>query len=288
MKEVLFDIIKIGLPLSIMGTVFVQVLMLAPGQQLAFFKEHPLLMLRSLVVVLVLVPIAALAVILLLKPSPAIVIGLAILAASPAAPFQFRNIAQQGGSLVYLGTLHVSLALLAIITVPAVLYLLSHALGFQAEVGVFQVAKTVGQTIFLPVILGRVVRAFFPKAADKIGPALGKVAKIAVYVLALPVLVKTSELFLKMGLWSYVVIAIFIIANLAIGHVLGSRDAQERTTLAMESGARNFGLAVTIGVLNFSREEALPVFIPYMILFVVISTIYLKWRKNVTTHADGV
>lgn len=288
MKEILFDIIKIGLPLSIMGTVFAQGLMLAPGQQLAFFKKHPLLMLRSLVVVLVLVPLAALAIILLLKPSPAIVIGLAILAASPAAPLQFMTIAKKGGSLVYLGTLHLSLALFAIVTVPAILYLLSQALGFQAEVGVFQVAKTVGQMIFLPVILGIVVRSFFPKAADKIGPAMGKVAQIAVYVLALPILVKTSELFLKMGIWSYVVIAIFIFVNLAIGHVLGPRDAQGRTTLAMESGARNFGLAVMIGVMNFSQEQALPVFIPYIILFVVISTIYLKWRKNESTDAEVV
>jgi BASS family bile acid:Na+ symporter len=285
MKEILFDIIKIGLPLSIMGTVFAQGLMLAPGQQLAFFKEHPLLMLRSLLVVLVLVPLAALAIILLLKPLPAIGIGLAILAASPAAPLQFINIAKQGGSLVYLGTLHLSLALLAIITVPAVVYLLSRALGFQAEVDALQVAKTVAQTIFIPVILGIVVRYFFPRAADKISPVLGKVAQIVVYVLALPILVMTSGLLLKMNLWSYVVIAVFIIANLAIGHVLGPRDAQGRTTLAMVSGARNFGLAVTIGVLNFSREQALPVFIPYMILFVIISTIYLKWRKNATTHA---
>jgi BASS family bile acid:Na+ symporter len=288
MKEILLDIIKIGLPLSLMGIMFAQGLKLAPGPQLAFFREHTLLMLRSFVAVLVLVPLAALAIILLLKPSPAIVIGLAILAASPAAPFQLLNIAKKGGSLVYLGTLHLSLALLAIITVPAVLYLLSQALGFQAEVGAFQVAKTVGQTIFLPVILGIVVRSFFPKAADKIGPALGKVAEMVLYVLALPILVKTSELLLKMDLWSYVVMAIFIIANLAIGHALGPREAQARTTLAMESGARNFGLAVTIGALNFSQGKALSVFIPYIILFVVISTIYLKWRKNATTHAEVV
>jgi BASS family bile acid:Na+ symporter len=284
-KKLLFEIIKIGLPLSIMGTVFAQGLMLAPGQLLAFFKEHPLLMLRSLVVVLVLVPLAALAIILLLKPSPAIGIGLAILAASPMAPLQFMNIAKQGGSLVYLGVLHLSLALLAIISVPGVLYLLSQALGFQAEVDKFQVAKTVGRTIFLPILLGMVVRTFFPKAAGKIVPALGKVATITLYVLALPILVITSKLFLKMDLWSYFVIAIFIVANLAIGHMLGPRDAQGRTTLAMESAARNFGLAVMIGVLNFSREEALPVFILYMIVFVAISTIYLKWRKNATTHA---
>jgi BASS family bile acid:Na+ symporter len=233
-------------------------------------------------VVLVLVPIAALAVILLLKPSPAVGIGLAILAASPAAPMQLRNIANKGGSLVYLGTLHVSLALLAIITVPATLSLLSNALGFRAEVGVSAVAKTVGTAILIPVVLGFVVRFFFPKVADKIGPVLGKVGEVALYVLAIPVLVKTFGTLVKMDPWSYVVMAVFIIVNLAIGHVLGPRDAQERTTLAMESGARNFGLAVTIGVLNFSQEKALPVFVPYIILFVVISTIYLKWRKRQT------
>ena len=286
MKEILLDIIKTGLPLSIIVTVFSQGFTLARGQQLAFFNEHPLLMLRSLVAVLVLVPLATLAIILLLKPSPAIGIGLAILAASPVAPLQFMNIAKQGGNLVYPGTLHLSLALLAIITVPSVLYLLSQALSFQAEVAASKVAKTVGQMIFLPVILGRVVHFFFPKAADKIGPA--KVANSAVYILALPILVKTSGLLLKMDLWSYVAIAIFITANIAIGHVLGPCDAQGRTTLAMESGAGNFGLAVMIGALNFSQEQALSVFIPYMILFVVISTIYLKWRKNTTTDAEVV
>ena len=282
MKEVLLDIIKTGLPLSIMAITFSQGLRLAPGQQLAFFKEHPLVMVRSLLVVLVLVPIAALAVILLLKPSPAVGIGLAILAASPAAPMQLRNIANKGGSLVYLATLHVNLALLAIITVPATLSLLSNALGFRAEVGVSAVAKTVGTAILIPVVLGFVVRFFFPKVADKIGPVLGKVGEVALYVLAIPVLVKTFGTLVKMDPWSYVVMALFVIVNLAIGHVLGPRDAQERTTLAMESGARNFGLAVTIGALNFSQEKALPVFVPYIILFVVISTIYLKWRKRQT------
>ena len=47
----------------------------------------------------------------------------------------------------------------------------------------------------------------------------------------------------------------------------------------MESGARNFGLAMTIGALNFSQEGALPVLVPYVILFLVISTIYLKGRR---------
>ena len=85
-----------------------------------------------------------------------------------------------------------------------------------------------------------------------------------------------------MDAWSYVVMIIFIVVNIGLGHVLGPRDAQERTTLAIESGERNTGLAMTIGVLNFSAEKTLPVFIPYIVLYIVISTLYLKWREKET------
>jgi predicted Na+-dependent transporter len=83
-----------------------------------------------------------------------------------------------------------------------------------------------------------------------------------------------------MPLWSYVVMAVFILVNLAIGHLLGPIDPSERTALAMETGARNIGLALTIGALNFSQEKALAVFIPYALLFAIISTIYLRWRAK--------
>jgi hypothetical protein len=48
----------------------------------------------------------------------------------------------------------------------------------------------------------------------------------------------------------------------------------------METAARNIGLAMTIGVLNFSQQKTLAVFIPYVFLFVIISTVYLKWRAR--------
>ena len=276
----LANIIKIGLPIVVMGTMLTQGLRLKPGGGLATFKDRPLVMLRSLVVVLVLVPIAALAIILLLKPSPGTVVALAILAASPAATFQLRNIYKKGGSPAYLGALHLSLALLAIITVPAVLDLLSEALGFQAEVSVFQVGKTVVQAVLLPVVVGMVFGAVFPKVAGRIEPPLSRIFEIGLVVVALLLIIGTSSLLLKMDAWSYVVMITFIVVNIGLGHVLGPRDAQERTTLAIESGERNTGLAMTIGVLNFSAERTLPVMIPYIVLYIVISTLYLNWRAK--------
>jgi len=277
----LADIIKIALPLALMAVMFTHGLELKPRELLATYRDRPLVMLRSLAVVLLLVPIAALAIIFLFRPAPATAIGLAILAASPAAPFQLRNIYKQAGSLVYLSALHLSLALLAVITVPAVLNLFSQAVGFEAEVSVFQVGKTAAQTLLIPVVVGMLVAAFFPKVA-RIGPTFGRIAEVLLLVMVLLLLIKTFPLLLQMDAWSYVVMAIFVIVNLGMGHVLGPRDPQERTTLAMESGARNFGLALTIGMLNFSTEKTLAVLIPYIIIFAVISTLYLKWRARVT------
>ena len=276
----LANIIKICLPLSLMAVMFTQGLALKPGELLAIFKDRPLVMLRSLVVVLVLVPIAALAIILLFKPSPATVVGLAILAASPAAPFQLRNIYKKGGSLVYLGALHLSLALLAIITVPVVLYLLSEALGFEADVTVFHVGNTVMQAVLIPVVVGMVFGTIFPTVAGRIEPPLSRIFEIGLVVVAVLLIIGTYSLLLKMDAWSYVVMIIFILVNIGLGHVLGPRDAQERTTLAIESGERNTGLAMSIGVLNFSAERTFPVFIPYIVLYIVISSLYLKWRER--------
>lgn len=279
MKELILGIVKIGLPLSVVASMFAQGLSIAPSQ-LALFKDRPLLMLRSLVMVLFLVPMAALVIILLLKPSPAVAVGLAILAACPPAPMMLVKVPKKGGSLAYIANLHLSLALLALLTVPITLLLLSKALGFQAEVGVIAVAKVVGKTILLPVCLGILIRSFFPKAADTIGPALAKVGGVALLIFVLFVLVMTSGLLMKMDLWSYLVMAVVVTASLAIGHWLGPRDEEERTTLAMESTSRHPGLAMTIAALNFNPQKALPVLVPYLIVSMVVTTIYLQWRKR--------
>src|SRR5437588_4240705 len=85
---------------------------------------------------------------------------------------------------------------------------------------------------------------------------------------------------LKMDLWSYFVMAVVVAVSIAIGHWLGPRDAEERTTLAIESAARHPGLSMTIAALNFSPQKALPVLSPYLIVFMVFTTVYLQWRKR--------
>jgi BASS family bile acid:Na+ symporter len=278
-KETILEIVKIGFPLSVIASMFAQGLSIV-STDLLVFSQRPVLMLRSLVVVLLLVPLAALGIVLVLDPERTVAIGMAILVASPAAPMMLVKVSKKGGRLAYMACLHLSLALLAILTVPVTLHLLSLALGFHAEVGVFAVSKVVGMTILVPVCLGILTRYFFPRVAEAIAPWLGKVAGIVLLVLGLFVVTMAYGTLLKMGLWSYLVMAVVVAAAISIGHWLGPQDTEERTTLAMESAARHPGLAMTIAALNFSPEKALPVLIPYLIVFMLVTTVYLQWRKR--------
>jgi BASS family bile acid:Na+ symporter len=279
MKELLVNIVKLGLPLSIMVSMFAQGLGIAPSQ-LTLFKARPWLALRSLGVVLILVPLAALALILLFNPSRSVAIGLAILVACPPSPMMLVKVPKRGGSLAYVAGLHLSLALLALVTVPITLYLLSRAIGFHVEVDTLAVARVVGMTILLPVCIGILVGSLLPRVAAVISPPLAKIGGVALLVLGLFVVAMTYRLLLKMDPWSYFVMAIVIAVSIAIGHWLAPGDAEERATLAMESVSRHPGLAMTIAVLNFSPQQALPVLIPYLIVSTVVMTVYLQLRKR--------
>ena len=281
MKEFIITTLKIIAPLAVAFVVFAQGLKISPGQVMIYFKERPWLMLRSLVAGLIAVPAAALAIILLLGPSREVAVALAILVACPPAPLMLKATPNLGkGSAAYMASLHLSLAVLAFITVPIILDLLSMALGFHAEVNLFKMAMILGRTILIPICLGMAVYYFFPKFADMNGPRLEKAGGIGLLVVLLFAAVKFFPWLLKIDPWSYLVIVVVSAVALSIGHWLGPRDPHERTTLAVECGVRHPVLAITIGVLNFTPEKALPVLVPCVLVFIVVAMVYLLLRKR--------
>jgi bile acid:Na+ symporter, BASS family len=280
-KELIITILKIVAPLSVALAVFAQGLKISPSQVMGYFQERPWLMLRSLVAVLVLVPAAALAIILFLEPSREVAVGLAILVACPPAPLMLKSAPKMGGgSAAYMASLHLSLAALAFITVPIVLYLISMPLGFHADVDLFKMAMILGRTILIPICLGMAVRSLFPTFADMNGPRLDKAGAIGLLTVLLFAAAKFFPWLLEMDSRSYLVMGIVSAMALSIGHLLGPRDPHERTTLAVESGVRHPVLAITIAASNFSPEKALPVLVPCVLVFIVIALVYLLLRKR--------
>lgn len=279
MKDLIIEILKIVAPVSVALIVFAQGLGIAPGQVLGYWKERPGLMLRSLVAMLLLVPAAALALILLLKPSPGVAIGLAILVACPPAPLMLNAAPNKGAAnAAFMATLHLTLAALAFVTVPAVLSLISRPIGFEADVDLAAMAWILARTILLPIAIGLAVRGLFPAAADRLAPVLGKAGMIGLGTVTLFAIAAFYPALLAMDLWSYAVMAMVSLAALAIGHFAGSNNADERTTLAVECAVRHPVLALTIAGVNFGAKNALPVLVPCVITFIAIAMIYMAVR----------
>jgi bile acid:Na+ symporter, BASS family len=279
MQEIIISILKIIAPLSVALIVFAQGLKISPRQVAIYFKEKPWLLTKSLFAILIIVPAFALAIILLMKPPIEIAVGLAILVSCPPAPLMLKATPNLGkGSAAYMASLHLSLAVLAFITVPVILYFLSLAIGFQADVNMLKMLFILGRTILIPVILGMIVRFYFPKFADKAGPKLDKAGAIGLLIVVLVVLVKFYPAILSFDPWSYLVVITVSITALAIGHFFGSSDPHERTTLAVESGVRHPVLAITIAVSNFTPEKAIPVLIPCILVLIVVAMVYMFLR----------
>jgi len=279
MKDLIVDILKIIAPVSVAVIVFCQGLEIAPGEVTAYFKQRAGLMLRSLIAVLIVAPLVALAVILAFKPAPAVAVGLAIVAACPPAPLMLSTASKLGkGSAAFMASLHLSLALLAFLTVPALLFVLSEALSFEAQVNFSTMAWILGRTILIPILLGIGVRATFPRFADRIGRILSRLGMTGVVVVVLFVLVAFFPALLKMEPWSYLVIALTGAATLAVGHLLGPSDPREKTSLAIECGVRHPALAITIAAENFGLEKTLPVLAPVVLTLILVAVIYMVVR----------
>jgi BASS family bile acid:Na+ symporter len=278
-KQLIVQILQVVAPLSVALIVFAQGLGIAPSTVATYFKRQPWLLFRSLVAAVVLVPAAALAFILLLKPAHGVAIGLAILVACPPAPLMLKAAPKMGGaSAAFMASLHLSLAALALVSVPLILSLLSIPLGIKADVNVGAMAWILARTILLPIGLGLVCRAFFPTFADKVDPILAMAGSIGLLVVVLFALAAFYPALLNMDAWSYLVIVAVCATALGIGHLFGPDQPSEKVTLAVECGVRHPALAVTIATANYGQAAALPILVPCVITFVAIAMLYMLWQ----------
>lgn len=246
---------------------------------LGYFSTRFGLMVRSFLSVDVLVPLITIAVIYLVSPSRATAIGLILLSAAPIAPLVSRNISQAGGKLDYAMSLQVLLASLAVVTTPATLYLLSRVTGITVNVDPMSVAESVGLSVLVPILAGVFIRRLFPALADRLIRPLEICSIVVLAILFVIVLLFTYQLVFVPNLRSYIAMVLVVSGALAAGHMMASELPEERKTLALESAARNSGLALLIASEYAPLERALPVMIPYALVSAIICLIYVKYRK---------
>lgn len=278
MPEIVLAIVKYGLVASVFLSMLGLGLNIAP-RDLRFSRDHPGLMIRSLIVVDILVPLAVVAIDLLLQPARPVAVALAVLAASPAAPLAMGKAQGSGGTFVYAANLQLLVALLAPITTPLTLAILQHVLDFEATLRPMEVAQQVFIMQFLPIGLGVLIRAKLPHL-EQWGRRLVKIAGVVLLATIVIVLAFLYAAFLNLNWISYLAVAAMPLAALTIGHLSAPRDHEMRICLALEAAMRNPGLALLIGNLNFPEAHPLQILAPCVVVAVVAATIYGKWQQR--------
>jgi len=258
-------------------------------QQLTSLFRKPELLLRSLLAVIVLVPLVVGLLLWVFDLSPAVATGLAVLAAAPGAPLTTKRTEMAGGDPTYSAGLQLTLALLAVVVTPLILHFFYTLFELATErVSPFEVARQVAQVTFLPVMIGLLIQRFAPRLAEVMGKPVRMLANVlfivlfAVLIIFL-VLSPDFRMMLNLGGLATAAIIIMVGSSLAIGHLLGGPSREQRSVLAIASIARNVGLALFIAELSEYGQSFIPTLLTYMILGALLAVPYSLWSRRQMT-----
>lgn len=206
----------------------------------------------------IIMPLAALAVTWAFRLDPALAVGVILVGCAPGGT--------ASNVVAYLakGDVALSVAMTAVSTLlsPLVTPILTKYLAGQyMPVDAAAMAKSIMMIVFIPVVLGLLLRSFLPKLVEAILPALPWISVFGISYAVIALVGASSTRILSAGL---VVLAVVIVHNglgLALGYFgakgLKVGEKAARTT-AIEVGMQNSGLAATLGATYFTPEAAVP------------------------------
>ena len=261
--------------------------------QLTSLWHQRVILLRSLLAVIVLVPAVVVVLLWMFDLPPAVATGLAVLAAAPGAPLTTKRSQMAGANITYITSLQLTLALLAVVVTPLILAVFYALFELTIEgVTPFEVASQIARVTFLPVIIGLLLRHFAPRLVAVISKPLTVLANVLLLLMVfglIVVLAIAPELRENLLLGGPATAAILIMAAAAliIGHLLGGPRRDQRAGLAIASIARNVGLAIFIVGLSEGGEQMMFTLLVYMLLGAAVAIPYSVWIKRQMTEGPG-
>lgn len=248
---------------------------------LLYLWRRPGLLLRSIVAMLVVMPIVAVFLVWTFDFPRTVKILLVALAISPVPPL-LPNRERKAGALMSYGlALMVTLGLLSVIVIPLIMRLFAWFSGLPLGMSPTAVAKVMFVMLVGPVAIGVAVRAWLPRFAERFADPIGKVALGLLGLGALAVLPGSlPEMWASIGDGTVRALALFVVIGLVVGHVFGGPDPDRASVLALSTACRHPILAMTIAATNFTEERFGAVIILYLLVNIVLSIPYIVWQKK--------
>jgi len=283
-------LIKLALTASILLLVVALGLRATFGDATALFREFlrpPNRLLRALLAMYVIVPLVAVVVARLFDLSLPVRVAILAMAVAPIPPILPGKQLKFGGSSDFVFGLLVAVSFAAIVMVPLSVNVLGRLFGAEAVFGPDEVARLIGTTILVPLVVGMTVRHLAPGVAQQLAPWASRLGNVLLLAVLVPVLIKAwPAVISQIGNGAILAIGAVVAAAIVAGHVLGGADADDRSTLAIASAMRHPGVALAIATLNVPEEPRIPAAILlYVLVAAVATTIYGAVRRKQIARA---
>jgi bile acid:Na+ symporter, BASS family len=269
--------IKASLVLTVLG-----VGLHSTPRDAAYLFRHPGLLAKTLVAMNVVMPLFALWLAVVFTLEPAVKLALVALSLSPVPPFLPPKVAKSGGEAAYNVGLLAAVSLFAIAIIPVSVHLLGLLFDLPFQVRWQIVARLVGATILVPLALGIGLRQFVPSIAERIAKPTTVVASVLLVASFLPILVRAwPEIVSLIGNGTLAAIVAITLAGLAVGHLLGGPQREDRVVLALATASRHpaVALAIATAVLPNIALVGAAVLLALLVC-AVVSLPYTMWSRR--------
>jgi BASS family bile acid:Na+ symporter len=265
------------LKLSVVALIFAIGLGSTPAD-LVYLWRRPGQLVRSLLAMYVVVPVAALVMARTLPLPIAVKTAILVLAISAGAPLLPRKLMKLGRE-GYVFSLVVTSSLLAVVAVPAWLQALGTLFGREPDLEPGAVALVIAKSFLAPLVLGMLLRWPLSSVAERLSQWLLGAAGAALTAAGLALLVLHGGALVAVGVVPLLALVATTLVALAIGHALGGPDPDDRTALAVSCATRHVGIAMLAASMVPGPRVAVLV-LAYVFASAVVSIPYLRWRKN--------
>jgi len=235
------------------------------------------LLLRSLLAVLVLVPLAAYLMTRGLDLQPPLIGGLLVSAISIGPVAAMRKSRKVGGEASYALGLNVVLLVLSIVYVPLAVAGFAALYGRALWIPPVEVAKVIGPLQFAPLILGILFGRLAPKLAARVERPVTIVANGIFAGLVAVVLIGAAKPILGIGVGGLLAVASLAVVAVVLGHLLGGPEEENRIVLAAFTTLRFPALALLLA--NAAGPRVAPIVMAYVVLSTLVVVVYVFLEK---------
>ena len=221
-----------------------------PKQFLEPLKDKSLI-LKSLAANFILLPIITYIILQVIPLQEGLAIGLILMAAGAGSPFMLKLVQFMKADMAFAVGLMLILSIVTLIYMPLVLSIFLPGVSVNPT----SIAVSLLVLIFLPLIIGTLIKSRYSKIAETIQPTFNQISNIFIVIVVVLYLGLNYQDFLAVfGTGALIASLIFILAAFLIGYLLGGPSKNTKSVLGMGTAIRNSSAAFVVAVTNFSSN----------------------------------